>query len=418
MQGNVHIYAVCFDCDFDTEMYARDTSKKVRSVFKNKGMSGGILCTVPIFGYKKDPSNKNHWLVDEEAAEIVRKIFEMYISGDGYVRIARYLHENKIPTPTEYQKMNGLSSHYNPVGVKCNWKHASVKVILNHREYCGDIINFKTTKKSYRSYKFIKNSPEQQVTVKGVNTPIITEEMWQSAQETAAKRTRIPTVREKDIMQGYLYCADCGKRLYIIRAYGRHKAHYHCASYNNGSFSCTSHYISCDVLMKIVLDSLRKITEDVQIDVDSFAKNPNEKICNLGGKEIEKAKRETVKINKRIAELDVLFQKLFEEKILGSLTEERYRSMSAMYENEQRELKEKLAENKSLISSAEDMNRSVSDFVRLVSEHSEITEVTSDILSEFVDKILVHQRRKDENGITQDIDIYYKGIGILDDDVE
>lgn len=399
------------------EWFARDTSKKIRAVFKNKGMSGGILCTVPIFGYKKDPDNKNHWLVDEEAAEIVRKIFDMYINGDGYVRIAKYLRDSKIPTPTEYQKLNGLSSHYHPDGVSCNWKHASVKVILNHREYLGEIINFKTTRKSYRNHKIIMNPPEQRVTIKGVNTPIITEETWQAAQEVMAKKTRIPTVREKDIMHGFLYCADCGKRLYITRAYGNHKAYYHCASYSEDSSKCTSHFILYDVLMEIVLDSLRKITEEAQLDVDGFAKMLNEKVSRLGSKEIEKAKRESVKINKRIAELDVLFQKLFEEKILGGLTEERYRNMSAMYENEQRELKERLEENKSLISSAEDTNRNVSDFVRLVSEHSEITEVTSDILSEFVDKILVHERHKDVNGVTQDIDIYYKGIGRLDDDV-
>lgn len=399
------------------EWYARDTSKKVRAVFKSKGMSGGILCTVPIFGYKKDPDNKNHWLVDEEAAEIVRQIFTMYINGDGYVRIAKYLRESKIPTPTEYQKLNGLSSHYHPAEINCNWTHASVKVILNHREYLGEIINFKTTRKSYRNHKIIMNKPEDYAVFKDVNTPIITEEIWQAVHDVMAKKTRIPTVREKDIMQGFLYCADCGKRLYITRAYGRHKAYYHCSGYCEDSSSCTSHYIVQESLLQIVLDSLKSITESVQLDVDSFAKAIRERVNRYDSQAVEKAKKESVKISKRITELDMLFQNVFEEKVLGHLSEERYLKMTAQYEAEQQELKQKLSENKQLITSAEDMKSNVEDFISLVSQYSEITEVTSDILSELIDKIVVHERRKDKDGTSQEIEIYYKGVGRLDDDV-
>ena len=344
-----------------------------------------------------------------------RQIFTMYINGDGFVRIAKYLRNSKIPTPTEYQKLNGLSSHYHPAEINCQWNHASVKVILNHREYLGEIINFKTTRKSYRNHKIIMNQPEQYAVFKGVNTPIITEEMWQAAQDVMAKRTRIPTVREKDIMLGYLYCADCGKRLYITRACCGRKAYYRCSSYCSEYSSCTAHHIGQSTLFQIVLDSLRSITESVQLDVDGFADVIREKVNRCDSKAIEKAKKESVKISKRIAELDVLFQNVFEEKVLGHLSEERYLKMSAQYEAEQQELKQKLSENEQLITSAESLNSNVEDFISLVSQYSEITEVTSDILSELIDKIVVHERCKDKDGTSQEIEIYYKGVGRLDD---
>ncbi|MCM1524739.1 MAG: recombinase family protein [Ruminococcus sp.] len=398
------------------EWYARDTSKKIRAVFKSKGMSGGILCNVPIFGYRKDPNDKNHWLVDDEAAEIVRKIFDMFIGGDGYVRIAKYLTDSKIPTPAEFRKKNSLTAKYIPDSSNFDWKYVTVRGILKHREYCGDIINFKTTRKSYRNHSLIKIPAEQQAVFRGVNAPIITEEVWQAAQDIIAKKTRIPTVREKDIMQGFLYCADCGRRLYIKRSNGRHKPYYYCSGYDKEhSGGCTMHYINAQTVITLVCDSLKSTTESAQLDIENFAVSISEKMNLSDSRESDKAKKEAVKISKRIAELDILFQNVFEEKVLGNLSEERYRTMSARYESEQRELKDKLVKCKQIITSAENTNRSAAEFIRLVSKYTEITEVTSDILSELIDKIIVHERCKDSSGTSQLVEIFYKGVGKLDD---
>ena len=216
------------------EWYAKDTSKKVRAVFRNKVLTGGFISTHAPYGYVKDPDDKNHWLVDDEAAEVVRSIFEMYLDGKGLTAIARYLESKKILNPTCYCLSKGRKSRFQPTENPYEWSIPSVREILTRQEYCGDVVNFKTYRKSYKIHKVVRNTPDKYVIHKEVNTPIVKREDWETVQAIFAKHKRVPIVREPDVMQGWLYCADCGSKMLIRRRDEvKHPyCYYQCAGYN------------------------------------------------------------------------------------------------------------------------------------------------------------------------------------------
>lgn len=394
------------------EWYARDTSKKIRAVFQNKGKSEEILCSIPPYGYVKDPDSKKHWLIDEEAAEVVRKIYELYLSGTGTKHIADYLENNGVPAPTDYFKSKGITPRgayrYEPV----KWSCSVVKGILSRQEYIGDVINFKTHVKSFKNHSIVKNPVENMAIFKGVNEPIISEQDWQNAQAILAKNKRVPRNKEPDLFQSYFYCADCGSKMYLRRKKGD-LANYFCSGYSKGTVKCTTHLIKYSTLIELVLNNIRSVVAAANLDKEKFAKEIKRKADSDNDKEIKRTIKEADKMKARCAELDKIIQKLFEDRVNGRISDERYFKMTESYEKEQAEINEKLISYQEKIDAHNSGKRNVEYFLKLVNKYSEITELTPQILFEFIDRIEIHQADKDANGRFQVVDIYYKGIGVL-----
>lgn len=396
------------------EWYARDCSKKIRAVFQNKGKSGEIMCSFAPYGYIKDPESKKHWLVDEEAAETVRQIFDLYINGMGTYKIACLLESKGVLTPADYMKSKGLPTNKINQCNKFKWRATTVSQILSRQEYTGDVVNFKTTTKSYKNHKKIYHPIEDRTIFKEVNEPIVSRQDWEKAQEILAKGKRVPSKREPDIFQSYLFCADCGKKMYMRYRNDTQKISYLCSGYAKGITDCTTHSIKQDALIALVLQNIQNVVSSAHFDKKKFAEEIHKKMDSKSDKEFKRTFKEAEKLKARCAALDKIIQKLFEDRVCEKISEERYFSMAESYEKEQAEIKEKLSEYQEKINVHNDNKKGVEYFLKLVEKYSEITELTPQILLEFIDKILVHQAEKGEGGYTQTVEIHYKGVGVLD----
>lgn len=394
-------------------MYARDVSKKIKAVFQNKAKSGEIMCRFAPYGYIKDPESKKHWLVDEEAAEIVRQIFDLYINGMGTKTIAHYLDNNNVLAPSDYMKSKGLPTNRISHTEKVKWTSATVNLILSRQEYIGDVVNFKTTRKSYKNHKKIMTPVEDRMVFKGVNEPIVSVEAWEKAQSILIKRKRVPQKREPDIFQSYLFCSDCGQKMYLKQRKIPNRANYVCSGYTKGITNCTTHYIKQNTLKSLVLENIQDIVFSANLDKRKFAEELHKKIDIKTDKEFKHTIKEAEKLKARCLSLDKIIQKLFEDRVGEKISDERYFAMLENYEKEQTEIKEKLTAYQEKIDEHTDSKKGVDYFLKLVNKYSKITELTPQILLEFIDKIVVHQTEKSENGSFQTVEIHYKGIGVL-----
>ncbi len=358
------------------EWYARDTSRKVRAVLKSKGMSGGILNTVPVYGYKKDPSDKNHWLVDEEAAQVVRMIFSMYINGDGCCKIAGTLCKKGILTPAQYCSSKGMATRRPTDKRDCMWSGTTVKNILSRREYCGDIVNFKLTRKSYKNHRIIKNPPEKNVIYRGVNDPVISGETWRLAQDRPREYKQY-SCEEPDIFKGFLFCSDCGKRLSPVKAHGRNGAYYICNSYKYSSLRCSAHYVRRSLIEKRLADSINLIIGFCRTDREKFISSLYSSVSRSANEEYQRLRGEAERLLNSSAARDISAARR-----LGGY-------MTAMHRCER-------------------AGSGIDYFIRTVSRYSPVSSVTPALLFELVDRIVVFPCTEEGE---QRIDIYFKGIG-------
>lgn len=392
------------------EWYPRDISKKVKAVFKNKGMNGGILCSKPVFGYKKDPDKQNHWLIDEEAAAIVRRIYNLFTEEClGITRIANTLRDSETINPTEYFRRKGLTKRKAWHNEVYFWNQCTIREILRNQYYIGDVINFKTYRKSFKDHKMYWNPPENLVIYKGVNEPIITKEQFLKAQAILEKGRRIPTKREPDLFQGIIFCADCGKRMSMNRRING-SGSYVCNSYRRNSKACTSHYIRRDVLGEEVLKKMRKLIFLAKKNPERLAKKLKAKLNVQNSKEISKAKVELEKLNVRQAEIDRIISQLYEDKVLGKISEERYLSIASDFEKQQTEIKSKIYEYNKVLSDTNQNANSIDSFIETIRKYDDVTELNQFVLLDLVDKIIVSQRNDDQT-YEETIDVYFKAIG-------
>ena len=396
------------------EWFARDTSRKIKETLKNKGENGGILCARPIYGYKKDPDNKNHWLIDDEAAEVVRLIFD-YCTKDGMgtTSISKALRNSGVPTPRQYFFQKGLTKENPEKDKKLCWEITTVRYILRNRAYCGDVVNFKTYRKSYKDHKTYWNEPENYRVFEGVNDPIISEEQFRAAQEILDKKRRVPTVREPDMFQGYVYCADCGKRLSIRRAYrGSGVTAYVCNTYRRNSEMCTSHYTRRDILEEFILKQVRRLLYTAKNNLDVFTQKLQADMDVNTKKDLQKVKRELKKLQSRSSELNTIIAKLYEDMALGKITEERYTVMAANFEKEQQEINLKIEDSQEKLCSESQTSELIKMFVETISKYDDVdvTELNQYVLLDLVDKIIIRQK-KDGQNYEDVIDIYFKCIG-------
>lgn len=400
--------------DLFNEWHAKNTSQKVRNVFKNKGMSGVPLTTNPPFGYMKNPDVKKEWIIDEEAAKTVRQIFALCVEGLGPTQIAKRMKATKVLTPTEYWNSIGRNCSKPPT-VPYNWCSATVADILAKQEYCGDTVNFRSTTKSFKNKTKIERPQEEWKIFPNTHPAIIDREVFELVQELRQHRRRPTKSGIVSWFSGLLYCADCGEKLYysVTNNYKREQAYFFCSSFRKNSDECSAHYIREKVVMENALESMRRILLNVQAFEKKFARKQMECYSEDKKRELAEKRRELNKAKKRIAEIDGLIQKLYEDNAIGKISDERYATLSMSYEEEQRALKSALPDIENYLETETDKTESLQRFIEKVKRITEIKELTAELVHEFIDKIVVHAPRYLDGKRVQLIDIYYNGVGIL-----
>ncbi|MCM1286082.1 MAG: DUF4368 domain-containing protein [Acetobacter sp.] len=400
--------------DLFNEWHAKNTSQKVRNVFRSKGMSGAPLTTVLPYGYTKNPDNPNKWEIDEPAAEIVKRIYRLCIQGYGPSQIANILREDKVMTPSEYLTSKGVKCR-KPPEKPFNWCSSIVARILERQEYIGDTVNFRTTKKSYKNKKLVKNPESEWKIFKNTHPAIISEEDFNLVQELRKHKRRPNRNGIVSMFSGLVYCADCGSKLYY-NSYNKHKAQspsFSCSSFVKDTDLCTMHYIREKVIYDLVIEDMKRVfffvtayeKEFVQMQLDNF--NAEKR------KQLSLRKRELEKSKKRIKEIDTLIQKLYEDNALGKLSDERYATMSISLETEQKELKENVPNIEKELNTETDKIDNIQTFIGKVKKITQPTELTPELVHEFIEKIVVSAPTKINGKRYQQVDIYYNGIGVI-----
>ena len=397
------------------EWLVRDTSKKIKAVKKSKGMSGKPVTSKPVYGYVMDEDE--NFIIDEEAAPVVQQIYQLCLAGNGPTKIARMLTEQQIPTPgtLEYRR-TGSTRRYHP-GYECKWATNTVVHILENREYTGCLVNFKTEKLSYKVKHSVENPPEKQVIFENHHEPIIDTQTWERVQELRKQRKRPNRYDEVGLFSGILFCADCGSVMYQQRYQTdkRKQDCYICGNYKKRTHDCTAHFIRTDLLTAGVLSNLRKVTSYAAKHEARFMKLLIEQNEDGGKRRNAAKKKELEAAEKRIAELSAIFKRLYEDSVTGRISDERFTELSADYEAEQRELKERAAVIQAELSKAQEATVNAEKFMNVVRRHTSFEELTPTLLREFVEKIVVHECSYDENKTRrQDIEIYYSFVGKVD----
>ena len=398
------------------EWYAKDTSKKIRAVKRSKGMAGEHIGSHPPYGYMKNPENKKEWIIDEEAAEVVREIFRLCVGGYGPTRIAHILTERKILCPTYYALEKGGKPRTALPADKYTWNGPVVAKILDRMDYLGHTVNFKTRVKSYKVHKTIYNSPDQWKAFEGTHEAIIDKETFEIVQKIRAGKRRPTRMGEMPMFSGLLYCADCGRKLSFHRKADEpaDKHHYLCENYRSNTANCTMHYIRNVVVERIVLENLKEVIQYVSNYEDEFVQMIMDSDMRQRNRELSQKKKRLAEIQKRIGELDTIFQRIYEDNIIGKLSDERFMKMSKGYEDEQHTLQTEADEIQSELQQEEKKSVDVKRFLAIVKKYTDLTELTPEILREFIDKIIVHAPDKSSGRRLQEIEIIYNHIGEFD----
>ena len=402
--------------DWFNEMHAKNTSQKVRAVFKNKGNSGIPLTTYLPYGYIKDKEDKNKWLVDEPAAKVVRKIYTLCIQGYGTTQIARKLKEEGIMTPTEYYNSIGRKTTTKVQEVKNYWNSDTINNILDRQEYIGDTVNFRSTQRSFKDHTKIDLPKESWKIFKNHHEPIIDEETWNTVQRIRKNKRRPTKTGKQSIFAGHLFCKDCGAKLYYCTSnkFTPDKDFYRCSNYkNNSTKSCTSHNIKDYALRELVFDNVKKAISYISSFEDLFIQNKLDASLEEQQKEFNANKKLLSQYEKRVKDIDNLIQHIYEDSISGKITDDRFATLSVNYEKEQKELKEKINELTITLDENKQEEIDLTTFIGKVRKYTNIKELTPEIINELIDKILVYQQTKLDGKRYQQIDIYYAGIGII-----
>ena len=396
------------------EWYAKDTSKKIRAVFKAKGNSGKHLSSNPPFGYIKDPNDKEKWIVDEEAAETVKRIFQMFVDGMRMPEIARKLTEEKVETPQLYNLHRGRKIHRLSEFPEI-WSVASVKGILDQIAYAGHTVNFQTTKKSFKNKKQVRLPKDQWVICENTQEPIIDGKTFETVQQMRKTKRAYTKFNEPNMFSGLLYCADCGNRLTIQRvAKHRNMDNFTCATYRKKKKGlCSSHRILVSDLERVVQCDLHKVCEYVILHEKEFV----DEYLSGSKKETEKfqtrAKAELKRLSDRQDEIGRIIRKLYEDNVNGRITDERFDFLVKSYEDEGQELKRQMQDLKRSLTDSEQDEEKLSKFLNMVKTYSEIRELTPEILNSFVEKIIISETEWYAGRKMQEVKIIYKFVGAI-----
>ena len=398
------------------EWYARDTSKKIKAVKKAKGLAGEHMSCVAPYGYRKNPDNPKEWLIDEESAEIVREIFRLCVDGYGPRRIANILTERKILIPSAYALEKGYAVRNNIPKNPCQWSSTVVVDILERMDYLGHTVNFKTHRKSYKQKKKIENDKSEWKIFENTHEPIIDQSTFDIVQKIRANRKRPTKMGEMPMFSGILYCADCGKKLSFHRRANDPdtKHNFVCSNYRSDTHNCSMHYIRNVVVEQLVLENLREVVSYVKAYEDEFVQMVMDADIKQKSKELAKKKRVLSDKEKRYTQLDGLFQRIYEDNVSGKLSDERFVKLSQGYEAEQKDLQSEIEALRMELSQEEQQSVNVKSFLFTVKKYTEIPELTSEIVHEFIDRIIVHEADKSSGKRIQEIEIIYNHIGVFD----
>ena len=398
------------------EFYARDTSRKIRSVFKSKGMSGKHLTGTVIYGYLWD-EKREHWLLDEEAAEVVRRIFSLTLEGYGPYQIACKLSADRIEIPVVHlARFNEGVNRSKPVKDPYGWGSSTIVNILKKREYLGHTINFKT-RKHFKDKKSHYVSEDEWTIFENTHEAIIDQQTFDLVQKIRSNVRRYPNGwGEAAPLTGLLYCADCGSKMYVHRTNnGKRISQYTCSNYTKvpcGTLCPTQHRINESAVLTLVSDTLRAIAEYSRNDRKEFIHTVQETQVAQQSADIAKKRRRLAAAQKRAGELEKLICKIYEDNALGKLPDARYRALDAQYAKEQDALEIEIAELEKAVTGYEQSQKSAEKFIALIDKYENFDTLTNTMLNEFVEKILVHERaRKGSQDTTQEIEIYFNFLG-------
>ena len=398
------------------EFYARDTSRKIRSVFKSKGMSGKHLTGTVIYGYLWD-ENREHWLVDEEAAEVVRRIFSLTLEGYGPYQIACKLSADRIEIPVVHlARFNEGVNRSKPVKDPYGWGSSTIVNILKKREYLGYTINFKT-RKHFKDKKSHYVSEDEWTIFENTHEAIIDQQTFDLVRKIRSNVRRYPNGwGEAAPLTGLLYCADCGGKMYVHRTNnGRRISQYTCSNYTKvpcGTLCPTQHRINESAVLTLVSDTLRAIAEYSRNDRTEFIHTVQETQVAQQSADISKKRRRLAAAQKRAGELEKLICKIYEDNALGKLPDARYKALDTQYAKEQDALEIEIAELEKAVTGYEQSQKSAEKFIALIDKYENFDTLTNTMLNEFVEKILVHERaRKGSQDTTQEIEIYFNFLG-------
>ena len=396
------------------EWYARDISKKRRISNKIKGNAGEPMGQPP-YGYIKDPENPKRWIVDEEAAQVVRRIYRMTLEGVGTEQIAAKLEEDGVLTPRAYWQSKGINR---PGKVKdlppTHWNSSSVIKMLSVQEYCGDILNFKTYSKSYKNKKRLENDRENWAIFKDVHEPIIERAVFEQVQQKRGKmRKRQAKDGERSMFSGLLVCADCGSNLHFHFNQGNPEIKYfNCSNYKGNRGTCGStHYVRVDFLEQVVLGEIRRLTKYAGLYEDDFLKEVIGHSRQAEETERRLKEKELKSLLTRDDELDGLFERIYEDNVSGKLSDDRFAKMSRRYEEEQKELSEKIKKLRTEIDRQNSRATSTDMFVSIVRKYTRARKLTPRMLNELVEKIEVYNAEKIDGEWVQRLRIHYNCVG-------
>ena len=396
------------------EWYARDISKKRRISNKIKGNAGEPMGQPP-YGYIKDPNNPKRWIVDDEAAQVVRRIYSMTLEGYGTEQIATQLEKEEILTPRAYWLKKGIrrpgKGKQQPA---TKWNSSTVTKILSLQEYCGDILNFKTYSKSYKNKKRLENDRENWVIFKDVHEPIIERSVFEQVQQKRGKiRKRRTNEGEHNMFSGLLVCADCGCNLHFHFNQGNPEIKYfNCSNYKGNRGSCTStHYVRVDFLEQVVLGEIRRLTKFASLYEDEFLKAVIGHSQQAAESDHKLKEKELKALLARDEELDGLFERIYEDNVSGKLSDDRFTKMSRRYEDEQKELAEKIKKLRSEIEKQSSQAMTTDMFISLVRKYTRARKLTPRMLNELVEKIEVYNAEKIDGVWEQRLRIHYNCVG-------
>ena len=436
-QHGVHFVAIANSVDSDdqnsnefapflnimNEWYLRDLSRKQRTAIRVKGESGKPTTNAAIYGYKKMPGDKYTWHIDEEAAAVVRRIFRLTIEGKGPYDIARILYDDKVETPAVYfgKQNKGVWKSKEEFPNPYNWSGFVVGQILAKPEYMGHTVNFRSHKQSYKDKTPIMNPQEDWLIFENTHEAIVDKETWELAQKLRKTPRRHDTLGEANPLTGLLFCADCGAKMTNHRSRGGTESSpypsdfYDCSTYTlahqKRTHACCGHYIRTKAVRELVLNTIRTVSTFAISNQEEFAEKVRA-ASQIKQKEAAKeTKRKLNKDKKRIAELDNIIKKLYEFFAIGRITDERFDTLLAEYEAEQKELQASVAEAEQRVSSFEEDTARVEQFMELAKKYTDFSELTTMMINEFIDKIIVHAPEKVDGDRVQEVEIYLKFIG-------
>ncbi|GHU79861.1 recombinase [Clostridia bacterium] len=408
------------------EWFVKNTSKKIRAVQQAKGKAGERLAVIPPYGYRKSETEKGKLIVDEESAEIVRRIFSLSVGGHGPAQIARLLCGEHILNPSAYKYEHGIVKKPRQCKDPYLWNTTTVHKILDAPEYLGITVNFKTWSKSYKDKRPRLNPPEKQMVFEGTHPAIIGEETWEIVRKMREHKRRSPRYGRPGLFSGVAYCSDCGAKLYFhtreVKGKSgeiRYEGSYSCSEYRKDTQfllnkKCTCHFIRESQLEQLVLEELRELLKYAAGNEKRFVRLVMEQSRSGYGHEIAARKKAFAKHKKRVDELDLLIERLFEDSVAGKIPDERYEKMSAKYEAEQAGIKEQAAALDAEIGELALKGANVDRFLATVRRYTEIETLTPAIVHEFIDKIIIHEPESKRKNRQQKVEIIYNNIGAVE----